>query len=39
MEKIKEIRMETVKSTHRITSLNNVTKNITKDITKEKVNA
>jgi len=31
MEKIKEIRMETVKSAHRITSLNIVTKNIIKE--------
>ncbi|MDD2907673.1 MAG: polyphosphate polymerase domain-containing protein [Candidatus Gracilibacteria bacterium] len=34
MEKIKEIRMETIKNTNRVTSLNSVTKNITKEITK-----
>lgn len=35
MEKIKKIRMETIKSTNRVTSLSNVTKNIKIDKTKE----
>lgn len=36
MERIKEIRMETIKSVKRTTSLNNITKQFTKEITKIK---